>query len=71
MNSSLMARESIARSCNEKYANTLDQRPTPDLELIMFDLALFMLSPSTVLMTGQGISGFIVTAVRPFTPVSR
>ncbi len=37
----------------------------------MFDLALFMLSPSTVLMTGQGISGFIVTAVRPFTPVSR
>ena len=37
----------------------------------MFDHALLMLSLSTILMIGQGISGYIVTAVRPFTPVSR
>ena len=31
---------------------------------------LFILLPSIVLMIAQGIPGYIVTAVRPFTPVS-
>ena len=71
MNSLLMARESTVKSCKGKFANTLDQRLTQDPELTMFDNALFTLSPSITLTASQGILGYIVTAVRPFTPVSR
>lgn len=37
----------------------------------MFDHALFMLPSSIILIDNQGIPGYIVTAVRPFTQVSR
>ena len=64
-----MDRGSTVKFYNERYANTLGPRLIQGPPSTMFDCVLIVIQESATNVF-QGVKGYTITAVRPFTPVS-